>query len=527
MNWRRIIATGTVAGMIAVTGCSTNLPETNQGNRNGQRVVDATNRRTDSYSTTRNRSVYNEAGVRGGTNRMANRANRSVNRAGNRETVPNRSLNLGRPQGRIGNTFRYNHNNGNTRGLTGAHGYDAGILGDSAIANSSYDTSASPSNSVNPGVSRARVNNATTRSSATRAAKPAGSATRSVVPRVAQQNNNATTRNSARKTTNNATRSTAPRATHSSNAKVTHSNPVRTSHATRSTAQKPTRSTNRTTRANHIPSGDTTRSNERYHVIPHSKAMDALRENTHPAPVANAARDAQVRHRSAVNSQNRQRARSMTRNNSVSNQSRVENAHRYGMNLYQNRAARRDQQFNRASQSSLSQSQSQNQNRSQNRNSTRNNKRTSASERTVAVFDNDDDFAFFKRNAEEPAAEPNTNPNANPNSPAVKPVNSPAVNPSNNPATPAPAVTMPNTTSYDDSSFIPYENRDDYQIDNTPPVRNNNQNNGANPATPGRSTTPNQSTAPSQSTTPNQSTTPSNQRPVKTPTRTAATRAVK
>lgn len=165
MNWRRIIATGTVAGMIAITGCSTNLPENNQGNRNGQRVADAANRRTDSYSTTRNRAIYNEANNTGlmgtaGTNRTtaartgfnrsaaprtnANRSTTARTTAPRATTTPSRSLNFGRPQGRIGNTFRYNNtNSGRTQALNTnrtAHSYDAGITStEGAVVNNRYN----------------------------------------------------------------------------------------------------------------------------------------------------------------------------------------------------------------------------------------------------------------------------------------------------------------------------------------------------------------------------------------------------
>jgi len=70
-NWRKILVTGTVAGMVAVTGCSGNVPENNQGNRNGQRFVDGVYARPDNYnaSRTRGRRV-------GYTNRYPNRDGR-------------------------------------------------------------------------------------------------------------------------------------------------------------------------------------------------------------------------------------------------------------------------------------------------------------------------------------------------------------------------------------------------------------------------------------------------------------------
>ena len=114
INWRRIVVTGLTVGMVAVTGCSTNLPENNQGNRNGQRVTDAVNRRPDTY---RHTNIGEETG------NLVTRATRSLERGAERvvDTVENtthrmnghnngqtrNSLNLGRPQGRIGNAFRY------------------------------------------------------------------------------------------------------------------------------------------------------------------------------------------------------------------------------------------------------------------------------------------------------------------------------------------------------------------------------------------------------------------------------------
>jgi hypothetical protein len=130
LNWRRIAVTGLVAGMVAVTGCSTNLPETNQANRNGQRVVDSVNRRTDTYRGT----GIERDGVMGRTTRGIRRAahnvtnpTNSTTRSTTRNTSRNNSLNIGRPQGRVGNTFRYGSNRGRTTGLhnsrTGGYNY--------------------------------------------------------------------------------------------------------------------------------------------------------------------------------------------------------------------------------------------------------------------------------------------------------------------------------------------------------------------------------------------------------------------
>jgi len=110
MNWRRIAVTGLIAGMVAVTGCSSNIPETNQGNRNGQRVVDSVNRRPDSYS----RGSYSTNGTAARTTRGMRRVNTNgtpTTHNMNRLTTRN-PLNVGRPQGRIGNAFRYGTHHG-------------------------------------------------------------------------------------------------------------------------------------------------------------------------------------------------------------------------------------------------------------------------------------------------------------------------------------------------------------------------------------------------------------------------------
>ncbi|MCL2218034.1 MAG: hypothetical protein FWB91_13590 [Defluviitaleaceae bacterium] len=175
MNWRRILVAGTVAGMIAVTGCSSNLPETNQGNRNGQRVADAVNRRADTYD---HRGIWPERNYAdssdyyNGLNRNSNRGvTRGINRisrgigstarnitegvgdmaTGNssahntrntrntQHSTPNRSVNFGRPQGRIGNTFRYNNNN-NHRAQALDSGFDRGVTTDMQNTQSTRNT---------------------------------------------------------------------------------------------------------------------------------------------------------------------------------------------------------------------------------------------------------------------------------------------------------------------------------------------------------------------------------------------------
>jgi len=160
-NWRKILVTGMVAGMIAVTGCSSSVPEVNQGNRNGQRVVDAVNGRTDSYSfnraRTRNTGERTMRGFNRGFRRAARTNNNNVTRArlhdgatrnrhhnnainhglgldgsshyrhpgqttGTARQVPNRSTNT-LNRGRVGHTFGYDQH---AYGVDGEYGYDLG-----------------------------------------------------------------------------------------------------------------------------------------------------------------------------------------------------------------------------------------------------------------------------------------------------------------------------------------------------------------------------------------------------------------
>jgi len=147
MNVKRILVVGAVAGMLAVTGCSSNLPENNQGNRNGQRVVDSVNRRGDTYndfnaydrnggddSTRTNRGFLRRSNRDGGRvtramRREANRLERGATEVGRETTRATRRATNIRPE----HTFRYNQNAGTTtRGLnnntaTNFNGYDQGI----------------------------------------------------------------------------------------------------------------------------------------------------------------------------------------------------------------------------------------------------------------------------------------------------------------------------------------------------------------------------------------------------------------
>lgn len=178
MKWKQVAAAALITGMVAITGCSSNLPETNQGNRNGQRVADAVNRREDTYRTTSNRlgMTENNYGYNNGryakersTDGILGRTTRGIRRAadnvtgavrgtggstyryhknthgrynnyngtprhytqnGNYKRSFNRSLNLGRPQGRIGNTYRYGNHPAYAYGINHATpelGYDMGV----------------------------------------------------------------------------------------------------------------------------------------------------------------------------------------------------------------------------------------------------------------------------------------------------------------------------------------------------------------------------------------------------------------
>jgi len=152
-NWRKILVTGLVAGMVAFTGCSSNLPETNQGNRNGQRVVDAVNGRTDTYNgvnrtrgfTRSNRTnranrannthrTYGARGLRD-MNRGFRRAvrndgarhynNHNLGYDGVARRTPQRSVNTHNGYGRVGHTFGYEMD-GYAQGLVNDGAYDYG-----------------------------------------------------------------------------------------------------------------------------------------------------------------------------------------------------------------------------------------------------------------------------------------------------------------------------------------------------------------------------------------------------------------
>jgi len=161
INWKNFAITGLVVGMVAVTGCSSNLPETNQGNRNGQRVADAVNRREDTYRTTSNRLAYTENSGTYHTNGALDRTTRNIRHAADKITHPTRNttrntvnnpLNVGRPQGRIGNAFHYGNETSHVTGLNEVTAYDMGVT---ASEQALVNTRTTRNTTVNPAVAPA------------------------------------------------------------------------------------------------------------------------------------------------------------------------------------------------------------------------------------------------------------------------------------------------------------------------------------------------------------------------------------
>ena len=459
MNWKRIAVTGIIAGMIAVTGCSTNLPETNQGNRNGQRVTDSVNRRADTYRTTSNRlgmtensGMYRTDGIAGRTTRgMRRTANNAAgatrNNYGryhntyNHTTTPNRSLNIGRPQGRIGNTFRYGHQSGYTHGLNeyGSHtGYSQGMTGYSGRAAHSqgmnqqlhgYDMGVTTSD-------QALVNNRTTRNTTNNTASAVA----------APNNNTAVTNRAAANPTrsNTATTKTETKRVDTkredkkakSAAKKHETAPARSStthragtHTSRAAHSAPRIAQNRNTAS--------TRNLGARHMAPH-----AIAQHNNPTVARSAGHYSRhgmhntasraVRRNYHANRVNNSRINNhvgMTHHMNQNNQFSTRNAgyyNRYGMTLNTNRVARRNHDVNRTS--------------SYGRINTGINVAPNMQE-TVAVVSHDDNFdmdtasnemAFFRKKTEEPT---------NTTTPQM-------------PMTP-PAMPLPNNLrqSYDDSHF--------------------------------------------------------------------------
>ena len=388
LNWRRIAVTGMVAGMMAVTACSTNLPETNQGNRNGQHVVDSVNRRPDTYRTTSNRLGFteNNDGMVGRTTRGIRRAAHNVANPAHgttRNTTRSNSLNIGRPQGRIGNTFHYGNHRGYTTGLnnhrTGDYsyyenytsdgaGYDYGVSAtDRALVNNRTTRSAAVAPAVTPGTEKTETKRVDTKRNATpdkpaKSAKPAAK--------------KAETKKTETKTeTSNVTRSAPVAAPAAPAVPKTHAAPKA---APKTTVNRATRShTNRVER-NHVQSRSQAR-----HIAPNT--MQNTMQNTTVAP-----------NRAQTN--------------------------RYGMNHSTNRpnrAARRNNNVNR------------------NTNVNRYNgiNMVTPMDQTVAVVNNEDnaifnndDLAFFRKKTEEPTnTVPNVPPAVTPNAPAPTPMPAPRV----------------------------------------------------------------------------------------------------
>ena len=347
LNWRRIAVTGLVAGMVAVTGCSTNLPETNQGNRNGQRVVDSVNRRSDTYRGT----GIEQDGVVGRTTRGIRRATHNVTNP-TRSTTRNtrNSLNIGRPQGRVGNTYRYGNNHRVTRGLdnnrTGDYscynnyenyncygtqdGYDYGVsAADRAIVNNRTTRNTAVTPAVTPSTEKTETKRVDTKRKAT-PDKPAKSAKPEV-------------KKAEAKKTETVTRSAVPAP---AAPKVTH----RATHKA---------NVNRATNTNRIEKNHVqTRNNQARHIAP----------NTIPVPSTTAT-------------------------------PKKANTNRYGMNLNTNRP-------NRAARRNANKNTNVNRNTNINRHSGIN--KSTSLDQTVAVINSEDnvisnnDMAFFRKKTEEP-----------------------------------------------------------------------------------------------------------------------------
>ncbi|MCL2571449.1 MAG: hypothetical protein FWE11_03520 [Defluviitaleaceae bacterium] len=260
-NWRKIVVTGMVAGMIAFTGCSSNVPETNQGNRNGQRVVDAVNNRAGNYNAGRTRNTTRRAdgtrvtrGFNRGVNRGAHHGRHGVNHNVGTSThatrTPHRSTTnrVANPQrGRVGHTFGYDHS-GYADSLYHDGGYDLAHYG--GINTATPGAQRNNSTSINNRVVRSTpaTPNHTARKSTRKA--PTGTLTRSATP----SRNTVTPAPKATKTT---TRSTTP---------------------ARSTAA-PKANANRTTTRNHTPKATANRSVTR--STTNRAAAPKVANNTH------------------------------------------------------------------------------------------------------------------------------------------------------------------------------------------------------------------------------------------------------
>jgi len=365
MNFKRIAVTGLVAGMVAITGCSSNLPETNQYNRNGQRVANSVNHRATTHRATgthraRTENNYTNNGVIGRTTRgigrvandVANVAHNATHNTGTSHTNRHarrygNSLNLGRPEGRMGNTFHYGNNTSYARGLHNSADGNAATISDQSVVNAGTTR-----NSVtNPDtVNRATANN-------THRAMPARSAVTAANP----------TRNTRPETKKTETkpidtkRSTTPKAKHESKQNahgthITHTAPTITHRAP--TIRPVVRNVNR----------------------------NINRDTTHRSQsgeIQNLARRSQARN---------------TQTNTRLQANRTQNPNRYGLNLTTNRPEHRNTATTR----------------------TNNNYNTIGRiasmhmDQTIAVVNQDDNYntsdemAFFRKKVEEPTTDPTT-----------------------------------------------------------------------------------------------------------------------
>jgi len=302
MNWRRIVVVGTVAGMIAITGCSSNLPETNQGNRNGQRVVDAVNHRQDTYTTTARPETTRN------TTRNTTRHTRNGERRMRYTHNPNSRINFARPHARVNN-----HLNNNA--------YDRGVTVNNRAITRNEPAPIVIAENAAP-TTPARVSNPGT-----------------------------TTRNTARKTVSNTTRSTTRRETPApvvqspavvpeavATKPVTPATPParQSSVAKKSVTRNATRSTNRnTTNQSSLNRHSVSRSAVNQNSLNrHSVSRNAINQNS----LNRHSVSKNTTNRSTVNRNSVNRS-SFNRNNSVVNP--VNNNLRYGMNMRPNHTLNR------------------------------------------------------------------------------------------------------------------------------------------------------------------------------------------
>jgi len=353
MNFKRIAVTGLVAGMVAITGCSSNLPETSQYNRNGQRVANSVNHRATTHRATgthraRTENNYTNSGVVGRTTRgirraandVANTAYNATHNTGNHHTNRHarrygNSLNLGRPEGRMGNTFQYGHNTSYAGGLHNSADGNSATISDQSV--------------VNAGTSRTTAN--------THRAMPARSTVTGTNP----------TRNTKTETKKNEAkpidtkRSTTPKAKQESKqnahgAHITHIAPTITHRAP--TIKPAIRNNNRNVNRN---------------TTHRSQSGD----------IQNLARKSQARN---------------TQTNTRIQANRTQNPNRYGLNLTTNRAERRNTATTRTN----------------NNYNTIGRIANMHMDQTVAVVNQEDNYnttdemAFFRKKVEEPTTVPTT-----------------------------------------------------------------------------------------------------------------------